>query len=156
MLREGDVRLLILRHGEAEDTAPDFDRVLTSGGRDAVTRTCAGLDEKGCHPSAIASSPLVRARETAAIVVSAIAEGTAIQTWDELESGADCAATCRRFDELDGDHETVLVVTHQPFASKFVEYLTGQDTPMKTAMVACVEGEVISAGCCELKWTLRG
>jgi phosphohistidine phosphatase len=104
----------------------------------------------------VAASPLVRARETAAIAVETIAPGVSIHTWEELESGADCAATCRRFEGLNADDETILVVTHQPFAGRFVAYLTGEDTPMKTAMVACVEGDLISNGCCELRWTRKG
>ena len=62
------MKLLIMRHGEAGWHAQDERRELTDAGRQQVARVAAQLAEGDFRPELIWCSPLVRARQTAAIV----------------------------------------------------------------------------------------
>src|SRR5436190_1251258 len=56
-----------LRHGEAEDTAPDFDRRLTEKGERQARAAGAALAALGVELDLCLTSPRVRARETAVL-----------------------------------------------------------------------------------------
>ena len=60
------MQLLIVRHAEAAPGAPDELRPLTPSGREQARALGERLREKGLAPDAVLSSPLLRARETAA------------------------------------------------------------------------------------------
>jgi phosphohistidine phosphatase len=68
------VKLLIIRHGKAEDRSPtreDANRRLTGAGRKAMRNAARGLREVAPEIDVLATSPLARARETAEIVAEA-------------------------------------------------------------------------------------
>lgn len=63
------MRVLFLRHAEAEDfAASDHARQLTAKGVQQAEKVAAFCLRAGCRPSALLSSPVVRARQTAAIL----------------------------------------------------------------------------------------
>ena len=69
------MRLLFIRHAIADDREewaksgrPDADRPLTDRGRDRMRRAARGLTRLITQPDIIATSPYLRAVETAAIV----------------------------------------------------------------------------------------
>ena len=69
------MRLLFIRHAIAEDRdewaksgRPDAERPLTDRGRDRMRRAARGLARLLPRPDLIATSPYLRAAETAAIV----------------------------------------------------------------------------------------
>src|SRR4051812_3404647 len=62
------MHLLIIRHGIAEDGSPDEARALTEKGRRRMRKIAAGLRRIVPALEVPATSPLVRARETAEIV----------------------------------------------------------------------------------------
>ncbi|MEI7894874.1 MAG: histidine phosphatase family protein, partial [Myxococcales bacterium] len=66
------MKLYVMRHGPAEDTAPsgrDGDRTLTVSGRSRTDGVVSALIEKGEAPHAVLTSPLVRTVQTAEIVL---------------------------------------------------------------------------------------
>jgi phosphohistidine phosphatase len=68
------MELYLIRHGIAalrEDYANDEDRPLTNKGREKTAKVAKQLHERGLRFDLILTSPLVRARETAAILQDA-------------------------------------------------------------------------------------
>jgi len=65
------VELYLIRHGIAEERSPDLDdekRELTAKGRDKTQKVAKRLYELGLRFELILTSPLTRARQTAAIL----------------------------------------------------------------------------------------
>jgi phosphohistidine phosphatase len=100
------MRLVLVRHAEAASGEPDELRTLTEEGRAQARAVGARLHAEGIAPDVVLTSPLLRARETAA----ALGLGTP-EPHDALRPGA-TADDVR--DAVKGRGETVLVVGHQP------------------------------------------
>lgn len=67
------IRLLLLRHGEAErHAASDAERNLTAHGRDEAARVARVMQALGITPTTVTSSPYRRARQTAEIVADVL------------------------------------------------------------------------------------
>lgn len=73
------MQLLVIRHAiavEREDHAltgrPDSDRPLTDSGRRRMRRNARGLQRIAPHPDLIATSPWLRAADTAAVVAETL------------------------------------------------------------------------------------
>jgi phosphohistidine phosphatase len=115
------MRLLIVRHGEAAPGTPDELRPLTPEGRESARELGRRLREQGLAPDAIVTSPLLRARETAAALDLGAAEPD-----DRLSPGA-TAADVR--EAAAGRGATVLVVGHQPDCGRAAAALSGGPEP---------------------------
>ena len=108
--------LLLLRHGIAEDPQRDQhdeDRKLTGEGKRKLREAVAGMRAVGLPVDAILTSPLRRARETAAIVADAYDLEEEVEVVPALApaGGADAV-----FDVL-GTHrenKAIVLVGHQP------------------------------------------
>jgi phosphohistidine phosphatase len=91
MAPSGPLRLLLVRHGIAEDRSEgrrDGLRALTPAGRRRTTEVLERVVALGLVADRLVSSPLVRARQTAEIALSAgLAPGLELAT--ALEPGAD-------------------------------------------------------------------
>ena len=139
-----DVRLYIMRHGPAEDHAAsgrDFDRALTSSGRDRVKDVARALLEADEAPHVILSSPLVRALQTAEIVASLTKlgeRGGSVEVRRELEPGGDGPALVREC--VAQEEKRVMLVGHAPALSGLAELLSGRRFPagLQKAMVVGV------------------
>jgi phosphohistidine phosphatase SixA len=114
------VRLFLVRHAEAAPGDPDDLRPLTAAGRDAARELAARLAAE--HPDVVVSSPLLRARETAAAIAEAA--GIGVETDERLAPGAG-ADDVRGAAHGRGD--TVVLVGHQPDCSEIVLALTGRE-----------------------------
>ena len=115
------MRLLIVRHAEAAPGSPDELRTLTPDGREQARALGRRLRELSLEPDAVVSSPLLRARETAA----ALGLG-APQVDERLAPGAspdDVGDTAL------GRGATVLVVGHQPDCGRAAAALSGAPEP---------------------------
>jgi len=114
------MRLFLVRHAEALPGDPDELRPLSAAGRNVARELGSRLAEE--HPEAVVSSPLLRARETAAAIAEA--SGLAAEADERLAPGATA-------DDLRGavadKGETVVAVGHQPDCSEIVLALTGQE-----------------------------
>lgn len=112
--------LYLLRHGKAEKTVPgggcDEDRPLTKGGRSEIREIAAWIRSQGCMIDCIATSPLTRARETAAIVALEYQAARGPETWEELSPGVGFDRLIYRIREQTAVI-SLLMVGHEPSLS---------------------------------------
>ena len=124
-----------LRHGEAEDTEPDFDRKLTTKGERQSRDAGATLAALGVELEACLASPRVRALDTARLACEEL--GVEVTLEERLQGG--------RFDplELVAGLDNVLLVGHEPDFSDAVFQLTGARVDMKKGGLAGVEDNTL-------------
>ena len=159
------MRLLIIRHAEAEDQVefarrcPDDGlRPLTKKGRRRMARTAKGLAEVVGGLDVIASSPLVRAAQTAEIVADQFDVKPA--EIGELVP-ARAPAALLKWLRRHRDDSTVAVVGHEPHLGRLVSWLmSGLDDSMinlgkGAAVLLDFDGE-IGPGKAKLKWAMTG
>jgi phosphohistidine phosphatase len=122
------VRLLIVRHAPAGDPAAweaegkdDRLRPLTPDGKKQMRRAIAGLATLVREIDVLASSPLVRAMQSAQIVASEF--GCDIVTVEELEPKRDPEELLQWLKQQRSDH-TIAVVGHEPHLSTLIGHLT--------------------------------
>jgi phosphohistidine phosphatase len=118
------VRLFLVRHAEAATGEPDELRPLTQAGRETARGVGKQLAAEGVHPDVVLSSPLLRARETAAEIAKAT--GAEAETDDRLAPGADADALRGA---IAGRGDTVVVVGHQPDFGRIAAALGGGPQP---------------------------
>lgn len=118
------MRLYIVRHAEAGPGEPDELRRLTVDGRRVARELGRQLAGEGVRADAILSSPLLRARETAAELAKEL--GAAAEPDDRLAPGA-TADDVR--EAVSGRGETVLIVGHQPDCGRIAAELSGRPEP---------------------------
>ena len=142
------MQLLIVRHAIAEDVDParpemtDADRRLTRKGESKMRKGAAGLRELVPELGLIASSPLVRAVQTAEIL-SAAYDGLDVVQTHVLAPGSsseDVAAWVTR-QEVDG---VVALVGHEPGLSLLATWLLC-DSPRSVV-------ELKKGAACLLNW----
>ena len=102
--------LLLWRHAEAEDNAPggDLARALTARGRAQAERVAAWLGERLPDDAQILVSPAKRCQQTVAPL------GRTTTTAASIAPGASAQELLDAAGWPNGDHDTVLVVGHQP------------------------------------------
>lgn len=121
------LRLLLLRHGIAEDAGPDTGfrdepRRLTAEGRARMERAARGMAAAGIAPDAIVCSPLARCRQTADIVGAGL--GVAVREDPRLRPGAGLDDVSDLLLEHPGA-AAVLLCGHNPDMPDLVDALTG-------------------------------
>jgi phosphohistidine phosphatase len=99
--------LILWRHADAEEGAPDLARRLTPKGRKQAARIAQWLREQMPPRFDVISSPAVRARETAEAL------GVAFETSPLLAPGVPVASVLRAAGWPDREG-TVILVGHQP------------------------------------------
>ena len=114
------MRLILVRHAEAAPGEPDDLRPLTAAGREAARALGTQLAPE--QPEAVVSSPLLRARETAAAIGEAA--GVEVEPDERLAPGA-TADDVRGV--VAGRGAVVVAVGHQPDCSEIVFALTGEE-----------------------------
>ena len=114
------MRLFLVRHAEAAPGEPDDLRPLTAAGRDTARELGTRLAVE--QPGAVLTSPLLRARETAAAIAEA--SGLSAEADERLAPGA-TADDVRS--ATTGRGETVVAVGHEPDCSEIVLALTGRE-----------------------------
>jgi phosphohistidine phosphatase len=126
------MRLVLVRHAEAEPGSPDELRTLTDEGRAQARALGERLRGEGIHPDAVLSSPLLRAVQTAELL------GLGEPEADERLAPGMTAETARAVVQEHGG--TVVVVGHQPDCSRIAGALTdGVEPPFPPAGVAVIE-----------------
>ena len=144
-------QLWLLRHGEAvpHESKPDFDRELTARGERQSVAAGAALARLGLEFAACYSSPLVRARDTAALACEAL--NVTPDARDALGAGFDLDDARELLAEHD-EGARVLIVGHNPSFAQIVHDLTGARVDFKKGGVAAVR---IGGGRSELLALLR-
>ena len=122
------MHLLIIRHAIAEDReafaatgAPDDDRPLTSFGKRRMRRNVLGLHRVAPHLDVLATSPLVRADQTARIVANSlkVEEVVTVEALRPDRRPADLLPWLARQPE----DATVAIVGHEPHLGILVTWL---------------------------------
>ena len=144
------MKLLIMRHGEAGWHAQDEQRELTDAGRQQVARVAAQLAEGNCRPEIIWCSPLVRARQTAAIVAERlncpIEEKLFITPDDDPARCLDAL--------LVNTASPLLLVSHMPLVGVLTSLLTEghrRSSVFITAQAVLLDMSAVGPGCADLK-----
>lgn len=150
--------ICLLRHAEAEAVSSsglDADRCLTRDGHKRMQAVSRGIARLGLSFDEILISPLVRARQTAEPVASALSHSRPLLVTPNLDPGADpeeVLGEIARFKKA----SSVLLVGHMPHLGEtFGRLLTGRGglgVPMKKASLAAFDG--IPPGQGELRFYL--
>jgi phosphohistidine phosphatase len=120
-----------LRHGDAADGSPDFERPLTDKGERQSRDAGAALAALGVELDICLTSPRVRARETARLACEPLGLEPVLE--ERLQGG--------HFDPLEvaAGLANVLLVGHEPDFSDAIAELTGGRVDMKKGGLAGVE-----------------
>ena len=116
------MRLHLCRHAEAALGEPDELRELTPLGVEQAQELGALLAALADPPQLVVTSPLLRARQTAAEIGRAL--GAPVRVDDELAPGATVDSLMRA---IDGEQGPVAVVGHQPDCSEIAYAVIGRD-----------------------------
>lgn len=147
------MRLLIMRHGEAEPYTgeqTDRDRELTPVGSDQARQAARSIARPA--PQRVLVSPYRRTQQTAAMVCAELGR-IEWQTCDWLRSGAPLDQATLELDKLDG--ASTLLISHMPLVSLLVEYYTGEQLGFQTANIAQIDMEHAGREQGELSWRHR-
>ena len=108
------MKLILVRHAHSDPGTPDELRPLTAQGREEAR--ALGERLAAAAPALVLTSPLLRARETAAAIAKAADAELRID--ERLAPGADLDAV---LDATAGEAGPVVVVGHQPDCSLIAE-----------------------------------
>lgn len=138
------VRLILLRHGEAERLAArDELRQLTSRGREEARSVATQMRTLGLQPTAVYSSPYIRARETAEIVADVLQAGS-VRQLAGVTPDDDPRRALATLDALVSQDALPMVVTHMPFIGALAGMLVDGSSTATTGFVTA--GGVLLAG----------
>ena len=127
--------LIIVRHGEAEPKRDsDRERKLTEEGVNQARRAGKFLKLRGFKASYVATSPYVRAVQTAKEIAGQL--GVEVKEWEELEPNRDFRELARKLGEV---KEDLVLVGHEPFLSSLIKEMTGGEVKLGTGGVAIVD-----------------
>jgi phosphohistidine phosphatase len=122
----------LLRHGDAEDDAPDdASRRLTEKGKRQARAAGAALARLGVTVDECLTSPKLRAAETARIACEPI--GTEPLEIEALRGGD------FDLDELAAGRGDLLLVGHEPDFSRAIQRATGARVDLKKGGLAAIE-----------------
>ena len=148
-------RLYVVRHAVAEDLAADGDdrsRRLTKKGRKAFARLVRRLEEAGMEVDLVATSPLVRTRETAEILAAELGDPR-IEVVDALAPGCDWQAVVEW--TVQQDAARVAWVGHAPCVGRLVALTIGDGSAgirMQKGAVAAIRLDDGPGQPGELEW----
>lgn len=164
------MNLLVIRHAIAEDKEAfaasgrsDDQRPLTKEGRSKMRRAAEGLRLACPRVVVLASSPLLRARETADIVapVFGISKVEVVDALRPDRPFEELTAWLRRRAAPNGEtvDTTVAVVGHEPHLSGLVTWLMTATTESRIELKkggACLLrfDDAVAAGAAVLRWAL--
>ena len=124
------MRILLVRHGEAvpyDATPVDERRWLTEAGRAGVQAVAMALAGRGERFSRIYTSPLVRAVQTAEILVQHVHPSSDVPVMVHVPLSAEEGSIMQALSVVEsaGPDDTVVLVTHMPKISALACQLTG-------------------------------
>lgn len=141
MFRSVPLRLDLLRHGDAlpAGTGGDAARRLSDVGREAVAWIASEFHRRQWRPSAIYSSPLTRALESASILDANLGPGLFHGTLPELLPEGDPESVTEMLASRGLSGHAVLV-GHQPLVGMLADFWTfRRDRGVPTAGLLCFE-----------------
>jgi phosphohistidine phosphatase len=151
--------IYLIRHAIAFDRDPrrwpdDRQRPLTHKGGARMREVMAGLRAFGVELDLVITSPLVRAAQTADIVIAGLEKTPALEVSDALAPGQRPAAVVK----VIGDHAKtprIGLIGHEPGLGELAAWLVGAKQPFafKKGGVACIHVATLPiAGPGQLQW----
>jgi phosphohistidine phosphatase len=159
------MEIYLIRHGiavEAEATASDEDRWLTKRGAKKVRRVASNLRSLDLEIDIILSSPLVRAQQTAELLVSKGLSET-LEIHPDLAPAGNldhCIQWLQDYQFRNPIAQSVVLVGHEPDLSNLAEMLLFnqifQRIHIKKAGIIALHWPVTTAplGNCQLSWLM--
>jgi phosphohistidine phosphatase len=126
------VRLFLVRHAHSDPGEPDELRPLSARGRTEALELAGRL--AATRPELVVTSPLLRARETAAAI--ATTAGAELRVDERLAPGAAAADVLAA---VTGEGATVVAVAHQPDCSEIALALGAGPRDFRPADAAEIE-----------------
>ena len=122
------MQIYLLRHAIAETRDPerypvDADRPLTREGRNRMTRAARGLRSLGLRLDLVLTSPLLRARQTARIVVPMFRPHPPLRALRPLSPGGGTGGVFAALEAVPAG-ASVLIVGHQPDLARLAGAMT--------------------------------
>ena len=118
--------LYLMRHATAGmDATRDFDRPLTATGERDSRHMGRWLNTTLAEPQKIISSPALRAKTTASILMEELHQQHTIHFEPELYE-ASVRTFLQLVNGLDDQWDTVLIVAHNPSITYLADYLTSE------------------------------
>jgi phosphohistidine phosphatase len=147
------MKIYLMRHATAEDpgSGPDAGRRLTESGRREAREAGRALRQRGVAPAAALTSPRLRARETANLVLSELGARVAVEVRDTLGGGTTQAVFLAELQSRESVGD-VFLVGHNPDLSTFASLLAGDPISFLPSTVACFELQGDQA---RLEWVLH-
>jgi phosphohistidine phosphatase len=151
--------LYIVRHAWAEERdaerwPDDGLRPLTKKGRKRFAKFLRRMEDSDVAPQVVATSPLLRCRQTADILVDHLSDQPGVVELEALAPGSDLPTLVQWTAAQEADE--VAWVGHAPDVGRLAATLIGSaDAAIDFAKgaVACIEFEsTIAAGAGDLKW----
>ena len=130
----------LVRHGHAVGAHPGGDaaRELSERGRSETAQLAADLAARGWRPECAFSSPLVRARQTADLLLVGMPSPPSIAVLDALQPDVDPDQTLAELAAVaHADH--VVAVSHLPLLGLLAKALTGADPGFEPASFVRIE-----------------
>lgn len=141
----------LIRHAEAEDTAPDADRTLTAHGRNQVAQLARFLRaSKAFRPAEIWHSPLVRARETAQLLARDVGLHVPLKEVSVITPDDAPEVIAAR---IENATKVVAIVGHEPHLSALGSLLVSGST--EPIVIAMKKGAVLALERGLLRWVVR-
>ncbi len=147
------MQLYLMRHGQAGSAPVDRDRPLTEAGWAECIRVLERVRPKlEVPPRTLISSPYVRARQTAQILMRELSFDGELVIAPELTPDRDPGEVARLLDGIAGP---VWLVGHQPLMGELLAWLT-DTSPQAFATAGVARLDLIAAaqGCGTLQWQL--
>ena len=150
------MRLYLIRHGEAGPAQRDAQRELTEAGRARIRHNAAAVLPRLATPAAtVITSPLARARQTAAIVQGLWNPDASLVVDDCLVPESSPEAVARFVDALPEQAWPLVLVGHQPLFGSLLAWLSDRPelaNTMTTSSISALDLITFAKGCATLDW----
>lgn len=159
--------LYIIRHAWAghfgdSEWPDDFERPLSRAGKQRFAEFAETLAGRGFSPQVVGTSPLIRCRQTAELVVSAVEKTSSrrveLVELEALEPGGNFGELLEWTEERAKQFEQIAWVGHAPDVGRLTGALIGQRGGCirfaKGAVAAVQFHHIPEPGDCELRWLL--
>jgi phosphohistidine phosphatase len=127
-------RLYLVRHAVAEargDAWPDdAARPVTADGARRFARAVEGFEALGESIDLILTSPLLRARQTAALLAEGVSSSPHVRVLEELAPGGSAARTVRALAQVRDRVNGIALVGHQPDLGELAAWSLGLRWPL--------------------------
>ena len=158
------MNLYLLRHGIAAEPdlagyAPDSERPLTAKGAARLRETARAMQKLKLSFDLVLSSPFLRAKQTAEIIVRNLKLKKKLSITDDLTPVGNPRLVIQELNLLRPEPENVLLVGHEPYLGKLIALLAAGNTSLeidfKKGGLCKLEAEFLLYGrCSKLVWLL--